>query len=188
MAEIKEEELKALFNQVDNILAKTDLCKVTAESAGFEDLPKGYFLSELVTAELTTSKSKGTPQIVFKFKTVDDGYEDVVDDNGDVTFVRVPKTSGRIFYMYFGLNDEASVKKFVSNALKFEGDEPGKPVLEKEYFTTAETLADALEILEGRRVYVNVTFTPADPKKGTQDSFWKNIITWKRATELELPE
>ena len=46
------EDLKAMFSSLDELLNKTDLEDVTAESTGYQDLPDGYYLSEVEKAEI----------------------------------------------------------------------------------------------------------------------------------------
>ena len=86
--------------------------------------------------------------------------------------------------MYYVLKDTASVRRFVSDMLKFEGEERGKPLLDKEYFMNSEILADALKILECMQIYIQVTKSTNDD--GTARS-WQNLISWKRAAALDLP-
>lgn len=180
---MNNEQLKNLFDEVDNLLKEVNLDKVTAESAGYEELTEGYYLSSVENAELTTSKTSGVPQVVFKMKVVEDGHNVVLDKSGDVVLTTIKGSKDRRFYLYFPFKDKQSIEKFVSNMLKFEGDEIGKPLLEKEYFTTAEVLSDALQILVGHHIYVQVSVTDKDG----QTSTWKNMISWKRAAALELP-
>ena len=67
--------------------------------------------------------------------------------------------------------------------LKFEGDEPGVPLLGKEYFTNSDLIEDALEVLKGMRIYIHNTVTEKDD--GTS-STWANVLSWKNANGLGL--
>lgn len=87
--------------------------------------------------------------------------------------------------MYYVLKDENSIRRFVQDMLKFEGEKEGEPILGKEYFTNAELLEDALEILKGMRIWVQSSTTVNDDES---TSTWKNLITWKRAKNIGLEE
>ena len=69
--------------------------------------------------------------------------------------------------------------------LKFEGDEPGIPLLERDYFTNSELLTSALEVLTGSRIYVQITISK---NKNGDESSWVNLISWERAEKLGLIE
>ena len=93
-------------------------------------------------------------------------------------------SKNRKIFMYYVLKDTQSVRRFVSDMLKFEGEEAGKPLLDKEYFMNFEILEDALKILEGMKIYVQVT--KSENQDGTVRN-WQNLISWKRAAALDLP-
>lgn len=177
-----KEDLTKVFNQLDSILAASDLSNVTEESSGFAELPDGYYLSEVDSAKLTVSKSSGKPMVAFQLSIVEDGKTADILETGDIIIDMLPKTKGRKIFVYYVLKDDSAVKRFASDMLKFEGN-PGEPLLQKEYFTTSATLVDALDILVGSRIYVHVSTTERDD--GTK-SKWQNFISWKRATALEL--
>ena len=169
-----------LFAQLDGLLADTDISEVTSESSGFESVPDGYYLSEVKKAELTESKTSHNPMVSFQFTICEDGTS--IDDDGDTKINK--GTKNRTLFVHFPLKDERSVKRFVTDMLKFEGETPGEPLLGKEYFTNSELLIDALDVLIGMRIYVQVSTTEKDGQKST----WNNLISWKRAAALELPE
>lgn len=177
-------ELKSLFGELDNLLSKTDLSNVTSESAGFENLPDGYYLCEVTKAELKQSKTSKQPMVAFQLKTVDNGYSATFDENGETTLNSIDKTKNRTIFLYYVLKDERSIKRFVTDMLKFEGEKPGEPFLSKEYFTTSEVLTDALDLLVGLRIYVQISTTENDDETS---STWQNLVSWKRASMLELP-
>ena len=85
--------------------------------------------------------------------------------------------------MYYVLKDTNSVRRFVSDMLKFE-DDKGKSLLDKEYFMNSELLSDALRLLEGMNIYIQIT--KSEMQDGTVRS-WQNLISWKRAYALNLP-
>lgn len=174
--EEKEEQLQNIYSSVNKILESIDTNQVTAESSdAYSQLPDGYYLSEVAKAEMTTSKSSGQPMIAWQFKTVEDGV--TIDENLNKTLIK--NTTKKTIFMYHVLKDQNSVERFISDALKFEGDEAGKPFLEKDYFTTAETLHDALDLLIGLRIWLHI-----DTDKN--NTTWIRFVSWKRATKLEL--
>lgn len=174
--EEKEEQLQTIYSSVNKILESIDTNQVTAESSdAYSQLPDGYYLSEVVKVEMTTSKSSGQPMIAWQFKTVEDGV--TIDENLNKALIK--NTTKKTIFMYHVLKDQNSVERFISDALKFEGDEAGKPFLEKDYFTTAETLHDALELLIGLRIWLHVD-------TDNNNSTWTRFVSWKRADKLEL--
>ena len=175
------EDMTNLFSSLDGILANTDLTDVTADGSGFQELPDGYYLCEVEKAELKESKSTHLPMAAFQLKVVDDGYG-VNQDTGN--FEMIKGTKNRKLFMYYSLKNDTMVKRFVTDMLKFEGETEGEPILGKEYFTTSAVLNDALEILIGLRIYVQLSTTANDDDTTSQ---WKNLISWKRAKALELP-
>ena len=182
MAETKD--IKSLFDKLDGLLSSVDLSDVTAESAGFTELPDGYYLCEVEKAEIRESKSSKMPMAAFTFKISEDGYTAEVDESGEPVITDIKKTANRKIFMYYVFKDERSVKRFATDMLKFEGEEEGEPLLPKEAFLSGDTVNDALEILTGMRIYVHVsTTTNEDDTKST----WNNLISWKRAKALGLP-
>lgn len=174
--EEKEEQLQNIFSSVNKILGSIDTNQVTADSSdAYSQLPDGYYLSEVAKVEMTTSKSSGQPMIAWQFKTVEDGV--TIDENLNKSLIK--NTTKKTIFMYHVLKDQNSVERFISDALKFEGDEVGKPFLEKEYFTTAETLHDALDLLIGLRIWLHID-------TNNNNSTWTRFVSWKRATKLEL--
>ena len=178
------EDIKKMHASLNALLATTDLTDVTAESSGFSELPEGYYLCEVEEAKLTTSKTSGAPMVSLRFKVVEDGHAVEIDEVGNVNMTDLKKTSNRKIFTHYPFKDDRSVKRFVTDMLKFEGETPGESLLPKEAFTTAETLEDALGALIGMRIYVQVSVTINDDDS---KSVWNNLISWKRASALELP-
>ena len=176
---MSQENMKDMLSVLNNLLENTDLTDVTAEDAGFSELPDGYYLSEVENAELKTSKSSKQPMVAFQFKIIEDGLG--LDEDGNR--IDLKKTKGRKIFLYYVLKDETSIRRFVTDMLKFEGEEEGKSLLEKECFTNSELLEDALDILKGMRIYIHSSTTVNDDDS---TSVWKNLISWKRAKALEL--
>lgn len=169
---------------LDSLLKQVNLEDVTTESSGFDALPDGYYLTEVEKAEIKTSKSSGQPMAALQFKVCEDGFDIDIDSGGTTHITQINKTKNRKIFLYWVLKDESSVKRFVSDMLKFEGETAGEPLLPKEAFTTSETLEDALECLIGMRIYAHVSTSEKDD--GTSQT-WTNVISWKRAAALELP-
>ena len=174
---------ESVFNSLNSLLKNTDLRDVTNESAGFSELPEGYYLCEVEKAELTQSKKSGEPMVAIQFKVAEDGcnISDISDD-GSVNIIKHKGTKNRKIFMYYVLKDEAAVKRFVTDMLKFEISE-GESILPKEAFSTADTLEDALDVLIGMTIFVRITVSEKDD--GTL-SRWNNLISWKRAKDLGL--
>ena len=177
-------EMKTLFSQLDELLKDVDLTDVTAEGSGFPDLPDGYYNGEVEKAELKVSKSSNNLMASFQFKITEDGYAVEIDDKGNVNLVQIKKTKGRKIYIHYVLKNDTWVKRFVTDMLKFEGDVEGESFLPKEAFMSSETIEDALDLLTGKRIYIQVSTTTNDDES---KSTWNNLISWKRAKALELP-
>ena len=178
-------DITMTMNTLDDLLKATDLNDVTSESSGFDDLPAGYYLSEVNSAELTISKNSGNPQVKVVFKIVEDGVTVEPDDVGNMVRKNLPKTAGRLIFKYYPLKDEKTVRTMVSDMTKFEGEVKGEPLLPKEYFKETSLLNEALACLTGFRIYVNIS--TSTNKEGKTNN-WVNLISWKRAAQLDLAE
>lgn len=172
------------INLLNDILKNTKMDGITSEGAGYEDLPEGYYLVEVEKAELKETKETQLPMASFRFTNVADGISFEQDDNGYLVTKELKGTKGRKQFINWVLKDEASVKRFVSDMLKFEGSEPGEPILPREAFEDGEILEPALEALTGVRIYVQIS---AYEGKDGNTYNWTNLISWKRAAKLELP-
>lgn len=175
---------KELIASINELLSKTNINDVTSETNSFQELPQGYYLCSVEKAEIKESKSSGEPMVAFTFNVVENGVQFNADKDGNVEMKKVENSKNRKIFMYYVLKDTTSVRRFVSDMLKFEGEEAGKPLLDKEYFMNSEILADALNILEGMQIYIQITKSEKDD--GSSRS-WQNLISWKRAVALELP-
>lgn len=177
----------SIFDKLDNLLGKLDVDKIDPEgNDSFSELPDGYYLCEVEKAELKTTKSSGEPMVSLTMKVVEDGLGVVVDEKGYSTFEVINKTVGRKIFINFVLSDEQKLYRFANDMMKFEGEEPGVPIIDKEAFLLRDTLLDALEIVEGLNIYVNV----ATKKNNTTGELktWQSIISWKRAKAIGLIE
>ena len=177
-----EKDLKNLFKSVDTILSKININEIDPNAPDFDNLPDGYYLCEVVKIELTTSKS-GNPQVKAQFKSIENGKEVSIDEEGEATFNELEKTKDKMLFKYFPLTDENSMKKFIKDMLKFEGDEVGVPLLEKEYFLNSEVLEEALDVLEGSTIYIQIS---TSKNRNGESSTWYNLVSWSRATVLGL--
>lgn len=168
---------------LNSIIQGTQLEDVTSESnVGFDELPDGYYLSEVEKVELKETKETHNPMVVIQFKVVEDAVQ--IDDSGS-QFLTISKTKGRKIFMNFVIKDEKSYKRFVSDMLKFENGE-GEAILDKSYFTVDdETMMQALDALTGYSVYIHLSTTETNDGNKNQ---WRNLISWKRVSDLGLPQ
>lgn len=182
---VQDTSIQDAMSALDSLLSTTDLKHVSAESTGDrENLPDGYYLCEVENAKFTVSKSSGNPMVAFTFKVVENGTGVELDEHGYTQNVELAHTANRKTWVYYVFKDEKSIKRFASDMLKFE-DDPGVPVLSEEYYTNgAEILIGALEILIGKRIYLQVSTSEKNGEKQT----WQNLISWKRAIALNLPQ
>lgn len=170
-----------IFSTLDAILSNSNIEDVTTESAGFSALPDGYYLCEVVKAELKSNK-EGKPMAAFQLKAVEKAINVTFDEKTAAPiFNEIDKTKGRMLFKYYVFSDEQSVKRFVSDMLKFEDATTQETILGKEYFLTSELIEDALDVLIGMTIYIEL----ATNDKGSQ---WANMISWKTAGKLGLPE
>ena len=172
----------AIFNTLNDLLGKVELDNVSSEATGdYPELPDGYYLCEVESAELKESKSSGNPMASFRLSVVEDGV-DVIFEEDNIKYIKLEKTKGRKIFKHFVLKDDVAIKRFVSDMLKFE-DNDGNSFLPKDAFLSADLLEEAIQSLIGMRIYVQSTTTTKDDKSST----WTNFISWTRAAKLELP-
>lgn len=170
------------FVNLKDLLQEVDWNTVTDQD-DFQELPEGYYLCEVEKAELKTNKAQTNQQVSFQFKVVESGITEGTDARGNSVLQTISGTQNRKIFKHYPFKDTAGVKRFVNDMLKFEGDEPGQPLLEKEYFMMEETIEDALNILVGRRIYVQVSQKEYNGKT----SSWNDLVGWSRASALGLP-
>lgn len=176
-------DIKSLTDSINQLLSQTKIDDVTSESNSFQELPEGYYLCSVDLAELKESKASHQPMVAFTFSVVENGHAYVADKDGNAELTELKNTKKRKIFMYYVLKDTNSVRRFVSDMLKFE-DDKGKSLLDKEYFMNSELLSDALRLLEGMNIYIQIT--KSEMQDGTVRS-WQNLISWKRAYALNLP-
>ena len=182
MEELKE--LKELYAIYNNIAKKTDLTSIDPNS-DFENLPEGYYYSEVSDAKFTLTKETKLPMITLTFDVIE-GYRIATDeeiDNGLPELFKLKSVEKRKIFVRFVNKDEPSLQRFAKNMLKFE-DANGEPLLEKDVFLDAEFLIEALNCLIGSRLYVQIS---KSKNSNGETSIWQNLISWKRASQLGLP-
>ena len=184
---------------LDSLLASTNLDDVSADSAGYSDLPSGNYLCEVVSAELTSSKSSGLPMVSFRFKILENGIVEKTDEEGNVYFARAKGTANRNIFKHYVLKDQASIKSLTSDLLKYEGEEAGTPILDEILTTTdengkkkivipnSEVLVGCLEVLIGLTIYVKADTRP-DKNDPSKNNTWVNLVSWTRVGQLGLLE
>ncbi len=181
------EEFDKIFDQLDSVLSDTNFDDVTAESTGYDEIPDGYYLCEVTSSEIKASKTSGLPMAAFQLTIVENGMSVEQNESGAITMNEITRTKGRKLFRNYVLKDSASVKRFAADMLKFEKNGDGIPYLPKEAFMNHETLEDALSVLIGMRIYTQQSTSTKMVDGKEVESKWVNLISWKRAKQLELP-
>lgn len=170
------------FIKLNDLLSTVDWNTVTEEPS-FEDLPEGFYLCEVEKAELKPNKANTNMQVSFTYKVVEDGIAEVIDNRGNSALQEIAHTQNRKIFKHYPFKDQNGIKRFVVDMMKFEGENPGEPILDTEYFMTEETIPDALDILVGMRIYVQASYKEYQGKKNC----WYDVLSWDRAKKLGLP-
>ncbi len=174
--------LKDVFATLNKTLEQVDTTDITSESSEqFASLPDGYYFTEVEEAEVTVSKNSGLPMVRWQLTNLEEGI--TLDENDEFQYIRNSKNKKH--FIYHSLKDASAVERFISDALKFEGEKRGVPYLEKEFFSTAETMSEALGLLEGHRIWVHVD--TSENKDGTS-STWTRFVSFARAIKLGLEQ
>lgn len=187
--ENNELDLSSIFSEVNELISQTDLSKVSAESTGFDDLPDGYYLAEVVESKIGRSKKSNKPMVSIRFKIVGNGYKlngDVDDPIADL-FEPIEHVENRQVFKHWLLDSSQNLKRFVSDMKKFEDpEEVGKPLLPEEAWTKAETMNDSIEVLSqlNSRIWLHNKVTKKDD--GTSSS-WVDLESFGRIAKLGLP-
>lgn len=182
-------DIKDIAASLDALLNSSNLSKVTADGAGFEELPVGFYLTETADAELKLNKN-GDPMVSFKSKIVDNGWK--YDEESD-TYVRIPASKGRMIFKNWNLVTEQDVKRFVSDMLKFENPEnPGEPLLDllkenpdddiMDFFKNTAALIDVIKFLADfkSRIYIQKSEYIKNGETKTSDNF----VKWAAIEEI----
>lgn len=175
-------EMNEIFSVLDDLLGSANLDSVTADGAGFQELPDGYYLSEIESAEIKVTSKTNKPMVSMRFNVVEDGLAQSIDDYGNTELIAAKRTANRKIFMNWVISDTASVERYVSDMLKFE-DSDGNPILEKTYFITSATMVDALDIITGSRIYIMVQTIDRNGEKVKK----QNLVKWATAKNLGLP-
>lgn len=170
------------FIKLNDLLKDVNWDTITEENS-FEDLPEGFYLCEVEKAELKTNKANTNQQVSFQLKVVENGLTETLDDKGNSVLREVNGTMNRKIFKHYPFKDTTGIKRFIIDMLKFEGEETGQPLLGPEYFMTEETFPDALECLQGSRIYVQASYKEYQGKKNC----WYDLVAWDRAAKLGLP-
>lgn len=170
------------FIKLGDLLQDVNWETVTEENS-FDDLPEGFYLCEVEKADLKENKAQTNMQVSFQLKVVDEGLAEAIDDRGNSTLRAISGTKNRKVFKHYPFKDTNGIKRFVVDMMKFEGENPGEPLLGPEYFMTEETFPDALACLIGTRIYVQASYREYQGKKNC----WYDFVAWDRATKLGLP-
>ena len=180
------------FN-LDDLLGGTNLEKVTADGAGFSELTPGYYLCEVEKAELTTNK-EGYPMAKFTLKVAANGLAEqldedgnpVVDENDNPIIETVENSKDRKIFKNFTLKDSESVKRFVSDMLKFQSPEnPGESCFDRDMFKSTEGIIDALNASVALTIFVKGTAGKPSKDYPNPSNFY-SFVKWETVEELGL--
>lgn len=173
-------DLSSVFATINKTLKDVKTKDITSESSEqFASLPDGYYFTEVLSSEVTVSANSGNPMVKWVLVNVEDGV--FLNEHDEFDYIK--NSVKKRHYVYSSLKNAQAIERFISDALKFEGETPGEPYLEKEYFETAETMADALELLQGRRIWLHVDTTE---NMDGSSSTWTRFVSFKRAVALGL--
>jgi hypothetical protein len=183
MAEKEEVDLTDVFSSFDKVVKNTDLSGITAESSGFSDLKPGYYLCSLDKACFKKAKKDGAPQIMMQFSVVEDGVAYEQDDRGNDIVSPLKGSKNRKIFKYYPIRDDATLKRFVSDMMKFIDPKTKTALLPADAFTNHEVVGAALEAIAGSRIYLSLS----EVGEGESKSIFPNLISWTRAEQLDLP-
>lgn len=179
-------DLSSIFSEIDEVRKQTDLSKVSAESVGFEDLPDGYYLAEVIETKIGRSKSSQKPMISLKFSIVDNGLK-LNDNEDDISFDTIEHTKNRQVFKHYVIDTPQNLKRFVSDMKKFEDpDSVGKSLLPDEAWSDAKFMAESISILSEMncRIWLHNKVTKRDD--GTSSS-WVDLVSFNQAAKAGLP-
>ena len=181
-----EEIDNSIFDEIGEVMAQTDLSNVSADSTGFEDLPFGYFLAEVIETKIGRSKTSQKPMISLRLSIVDDGFK-LSDNPDEIVFEKIPSTKNRQVYRHYVIKDSKSLKTFVSDMKKFEDpSEVGKTLLPDEAWSDPRYMAEAITILEQIKCRIWLHNRPSKKPDGT-DGNWTDLVSFNQAAKLGLP-
>lgn len=171
-----------ISEKLDKLIANVDLSGITEEGVRSK-LPDGFYLSQVVKAELTESKS-GNPMVVIEYVTVEDGKKTIVDENGYAKQVDAKHTADKKIFCNYVLTNDMNFGFFVSDMLKFQDPETNEPFFTKEDFDSTQGIIDVCDKLtQGGIVYLMLQTVQKDNGESDQK---KNPISWTRAHKFDL--
>lgn len=171
--------LSDLQSVVDDVDFENDL-----KDDGYQEVPDGYYYSEVQKATFGLNKAKDALQVMIDFQVVQNGVVQSLV-NGANTRREIPKTVGRHIYKYYTFKGDAEKKKkaicnFAKDMTCFE-DENGAIFLPTD-FQHVEAYDQLLPTLDGMRIFIKVE------KAKNSDFVNKNLISWTVAKTLHLDD
>lgn len=179
-------DLEKFREAINATLSKVDTEKVTEEGIKTE-LPDGYYLCEIKSAELTESKNHNL-MVAIQFTTTEDGQQSIIDEDGFAKTVPAPNTKDKIIYQNYVISNEMNAGFFIADMLKFEDPESNTPIFDKDSdFADIDAIANVCDILNQYQpfVYIMVSTVESKDEPGKTEKKYKPI-SWKRAQRLEL--
>ena len=164
------------MNNLDELLKSIKIEEIKSDNEGYENLPDGYYLCEVEKVEFKESKSSGNEMIAWQFRVVENG----ISFDEELKKEYIQNTINRKIFTYHVLKDENSIKKAISDLLKFEESED-VPLLSRDYFINKEAMNLCFQLLIGRNIYIKL-------ETDKDNSQWKRFVSWKGAKKLELVE
>lgn len=179
-------DLSSIYSEIGEVLKQTDLSNVSAENAGFEDLPDGYYLAEVMETKIGRSKSSSKPMISLRFSIVEDGYK-LSDNEDEISLDRIPHTKNRQTFKHYVIDSSQNLKRFVSDMKKFEDPkEIGKSLLPDEAWSSPEFMGESVSILSDMKCRIWLHNKVNKKDDGTNSS-WLDLESFNRAAKLGLP-
>ena len=179
-------DLSSIFSEIGDVMKQTDLSKVSAESTGFEDLPDGYYLAEVIETKIGRSKSSQKPMISLRLSVIDDGFK-LSDNEDEISFDKIEHTKGRQVFKHYVIDTPQNLKRFVSDMKKFENpDVVGEALLPDEAWSSPEFMGESIGILSeiNCRIWIHNRVTKKDD--GTSSS-WIDLVSFNQAAKAGLP-
>ena len=184
----------ANYIDYDALLKDVDFNEVELNNTNENnELPDGYYLCEVETADIGPNKDNTNDQAFFQLRVVRNGINPEYED-GEMFIQELIGTTNRVIFKYYPF--KGTEKKATSLVYKDElgkwkpgqflcdtqlfVDTEGNPLLEKEAFMYKETAKEALAILVGCRIYVKIE----TKEYNGQTSQFKNLVSIARVDKL----
>ena len=157
------------------------------------ELPDGYYLCEVVTAEIGPNKDQTNDQACFQLRTIQNGERPCLEEGCDL-LEELTGTQNRSIFKYYPFkstdkkatsliykDDTGKWKpgQFLCDTQLFKDDD-GNPLIEKEAFMYKETAQEALSILVGCNIYVKIE----TKEYNGQTSQFKNLVSIDRVNKI----